>query len=247
MKFFADAIVKPYIAENQYVDICEIGASLGENTDRVLELDAVKMTLVDPCLDAQLTTKFAGNSRVKIERGLSLEVLPSLQGTFDCFLIDGDHNWYTVYNELRLIKEKGLLRAGGSVFFHDVNWPYDRRDMYYDPSRIPAEYLLPHAKKGIVRGKSLLADSGGTNGHLDNALHEGGPRNGVLTAVEDFWKENRDEYELFVIDQENGLGVMLRKGGPASRRKIFEKYRSKGKRISWIERVKDILKPSRKK
>jgi hypothetical protein len=100
----------------------------------------VEVTVVDPCLDCNLAEKFAENSHVAVRKGISLEVLPKLAGTYDCILIDGDHNWYTVYHELKTIAERDLLRPGGIVFFHDIEWPWGRRDLYYQPDLIPPEY-----------------------------------------------------------------------------------------------------------
>lgn len=211
MKHFADKYLKPYIVENNYRNICEIGASLGENTEKILELDSVTMTIIDPCFDADLFAKHHDGRRVKVLKGLSHDILATLSEEFDCILIDGDHNWYTVYNELRLIEERKLLKPGGTIFFHDVRWPYGRRDMYYQPEVIPAEFVHPYATKGIVQGQSELVETGGSNGEHCNALHEGGPRNGVLTAIEDFVGEHKNEYSFFYVEEEFGLGVMYRK------------------------------------
>ena len=48
--------------------------------------------------------------RYHFHLGTSLEVLPGLPPA-DVVLIDGDHNWYTVYHELRLLADDGA--AGG--------------------------------------------------------------------------------------------------------------------------------------
>ena len=44
-----------------------------------------------------------------------------------------------------------------------------------------------------------------------NATHEGGPHNGVLTAIEDFLREHKDEYEFFRVRGDSGLGIMYRR------------------------------------
>ena len=64
-----------------------------------------------------------------------------------------------------------------------------------------------------MRGRSELSDSSPFNADLCNAAHEGGPRNGVLTAVEDFFKDRRREYKFFRFEEEHGLGVLLRTEG----------------------------------
>ena len=96
-----------------------------------------------------------------VNKGISLKVLPELHDAFDCILIDGDHNWYTVYHELKVISDRDLLKRGGMVFFHDVEWPYGRRDMYYQPETIPQEHRHNCAQKGIMWGQSELSEHGG--------------------------------------------------------------------------------------
>jgi hypothetical protein len=216
MKFFADSIIKPYIKSRGYKRLCEIGASLGENTNKLLELESVSITIIDPGIDADLNEKTNHSPRVNVKKGLSLEVLPHLYEEFDCVLIDGDHNWYTVYNELKLIDQHELLKPGGTIFFHDVGFPYGRRDMYYQPETIPQEFTQPYERKGIIEGQSELSSDSGANAEHFNAAHEGGPRNGVLTAIEDFLKENEGKYKFIHIRQEFGLGVMLKRKGRVS-------------------------------
>ena len=72
----------------------------------------------------------------------------------DAALIDGDHNWYTVYNELQLLAE--VAREAGAplpvLIMHDVGWPYGRRDLYYAPEQIPEEFRQPYAQRGMRPG-----------------------------------------------------------------------------------------------
>ncbi|HXX46254.1 MAG TPA: class I SAM-dependent methyltransferase [Candidatus Acidoferrales bacterium] len=201
--------VVPIIARRGWKYVCEIGASRGASTDCLLRtLPDVSITVIDTCRDLDLKTKYAGEPRVMVCEAESLAALPTLEGVFDSILIDGDHNWYTVYNELQIIRERSLLRRGGMIFFHDVSWPYGRRDMYYQPDSIPAEYRHAYARKGMVPGESALSEDAGFNSVLCNATHEGGPRNGVLTAIEDFLGEHRGEYQFFSLPEWFGLGIL---------------------------------------
>jgi hypothetical protein len=213
MKFWAHKVISRYFHDFQYRSVCEIGSSKGEATDILLKESNVHLTIIDPCFDTDLVAKYKNNSRVKVYKGLSLEVLLRLSEKFDSILIDGDHNWYSVFNELKVINERGLLADGGTIFFHDVGWPYGRRDMYYQPAMVPSEYRQPHARKGIVVGHSELSLSSGINGYLDNAEIEGGKRNGVLTAIEDFLAEPMNDYLLFRFEEEFGLGVLVKTKG----------------------------------
>jgi predicted O-methyltransferase YrrM len=230
MKYFADKILKPYIRESKYISLCEIGAALGGNTDRMLELENFSLSIIDPCVETDLKKKYdeyIASGKVKLYPDFSLNVLPNITKPFDCILIDGDHNWYTVYHELKTIEEKGLIKDGGTIFLHDVCWPYGRRDMYYQPELIPPEFIHPYEKKGMVRGVSKLVSSNGKNYNLCNAIEEGGAKNGVLTAVEDFLKEYNDKYSFFYLDQEYGLGVLLKSKNTfsnASFAKIFLRH-----------------------
>jgi hypothetical protein len=205
---FVETFVVPIAQKCGWKNFCEIGSSTGSSTDQILNLPNISHTIIDPGLDADLVLKYAGDSRVTVVRDISLNALPKMEGTYDCFLIDGDHNWYTVFNELTLIRQRGLLRPGGMIFFHDIEWPYGRRDMYYQPETIPAQYRVAFERKGILRGQSALDDSEGSNQNLWNAVREGGPRNGVLTAIEDFLAEHPSEYRFCRIRVEFGLGIL---------------------------------------
>jgi Methyltransferase domain len=243
MHFFANKFIKPFIARRGYRRICEIGASTGENTARILETEGVSLTIIDPCLDADLMSRYGGDERVALHQGLSLEVLPRLSEPFDCFLIDGDHNWYTVYNELRIIEERGLLKAGGAIFFHDVCWPYARRDMYYQPELIPREFIRPYEQKGIVKGAGKLSDDSEFNATHYNAINEDGPRNGVLTAIEDFLKEHHRGFRFFRIRVEFGLGVLLKRKDFLADM-TFNQFLIKGKNFEMQLRVKEAVRRS---
>jgi hypothetical protein len=237
VKYFADTLVKPYIFKSGYRRICEIGASFGENTDKLLEIGFVEITIIDPCMDLDLSEKYRNEKRVRVFRGLSLETLSKISGAFDCILIDGDHNWYSVYNELMIIQARGLLRNGGTIFFHDVDWPYGRRDMYYQPESIPREFVHPCEKKGIVPGKSELSVDSEFNAGLYNAVHEGGEKNGVLTAIEDFLRENRGAYKFFCLHHQAGLGILLKTKNPLGKI-VFNEYLFKIEGRRFLGRLK---------
>jgi Methyltransferase domain len=212
MHNFVKPFVAPLMKSRKWFRICEIGSHQGETTDFLDGIPGLQVTVIDPCLDCDLLKKFADKSSIDMRKGLSLDVLPQLNEPFHCILIDGDHNWYTVYNELKLISERNLLPKGGIVFFHDVDWPWARRDMYYQPEVIPPEYRHKWEQRGIVRGKSELSTKSTKFANDKKAPFEGGKRNGVLTAVEDFLKENKREYRFFRVRAGNGLGIMQRRG-----------------------------------
>jgi hypothetical protein len=227
MQQFAQDWIIPLARKHGWKSFCEIGASLGLTADEILKLPSISYTIVDPCFDTDLALKYAGDARVTVHKRNSLDALPTLTGTFDCILIDGDHNWYTVINELRLIREHGLLRKGGMIFFHDVDWPYGRRDMYYQPDTIPPEFRQEYQRKGIIRGQDRLESPGGLNQGFCNAVHEGGPRNGVLTAIEDFVAEHPSEYNIGRIKDQYGLGILQYRNKQTSENISFALLRTK--------------------
>ncbi len=210
MRYFAEKLTKPMIRKQGFKKLLEIGASYGKHADCLLELEDINLTIIDPCIDCGLVEKYKDNNRVKVLKGLSIETLAHLRETFDCIFLDGDHNWYTVTNELKLIEKNEILKDSGVIFCHDVGWPYGRRDMSYVPDKVPQEFQQPYKKLGIIRGQSALADQGGLNATLFNADHEGGERNGVVSGIEDFLKESAQSYTFFCDYRQYGMGIIIK-------------------------------------
>src|SRR4029079_5202818 len=94
------------------------------------------------------------------------------------------------------------------VLLHDVSWPHARRDDYFDVNQIPEDFRHPVAggAGGIFPGEPGLRAGGGLP-YPRSAATEGGPRNGVLTAVEDFVSA-RSGLRLAVVPAFFGLGVV---------------------------------------
>lgn len=218
-------LIKPVLDAAGAKSILEIGAEFGSSTKVFLNYTKEKnghFYCIDPVPEFDVEEFQANNAEaLTFYRDFSLNVLPG-HVPFDVAVVDGDHNWYTVYNELKLIEEihqHDPLRQP-LVFIHDVGWPYGRRDLYYDPATVPEQYRQPHEKKGILPNKSELVADRGLNTVLWNASHEGGERNGVLTAVEDYLKETALEYEFINIPAYFGLGVLVTKQRLAENSKL---------------------------
>jgi hypothetical protein len=139
----------------------------------------------------------------------SYDVISTLD-TPDMLFLDGDHNWRTVFNELTQIYTRARKANATEpiLLAHDCAWPYARRDMYYDPDAFLPEERHPYAYKGMLPGQSDLTDKG-LNGRFANALHEGGPQNGVLTAIEDFMASWPTPISLTVLPFFNGMGIAV--------------------------------------
>jgi len=212
---FWTAIVEPVLRARGARRIVEIGSQSGESTRRILEHCAqtgAQLTVIDPLDPANLeqirTLLEAHGTHLK---GLSLEVLPGVEPA-DAYLIDGDHNWWTVFHELELVHAATHEASdpGPVIVLHDVGWPYGRRDLYYDPATIPEAGRHPIVKGGLRIGQSEVRPDDGLNPHLEHADHEGGPKNGVLTAVEDFLAAHPGTYRLWRMPTYHGLAFVLR-------------------------------------
>ncbi len=189
--------------------VVEVGAYAGDLTRLLVDWAAghdARVWAIDPAPRPSLVALDAERPELELVRATSHEALGRIPLP-DVAIIDGDHNYYTVSEELRLIRE----RAGGDsglplLLFHDVAWPHARRDDYYDPQLVPADQRQP-----IDEGTGLFPGEPGVHpGGLPyrfKARREGGARNGVLTAVEDFVAAGQG-LRLVVVPAFFGLGVV---------------------------------------
>ncbi len=188
--------------------IVEIGSEAGVNTkeiSRLAELVGAEHYIVDtkPTIAQELAQK---ESTHYVE-STSFEFLDGFKGA-DVYFIDGDHNYVTLLGELERIHaikwDRPLI-----MFLHDTSWPYGRRDFYYDlatVSEVPNEV-------SFEGGPTMWGRKLEPNGHFSsgksfaNAIDEGGSRNGLMTAVEDFL-QGKKEYESFHIPAFYGLSIL---------------------------------------
>jgi hypothetical protein len=207
-----DLVIAPVLTAADARSVVEIGALRGDNTRQILDhLGAgSQLHVIDPAPGFDPTElERAFGDRYTFHRALSLDVLGGLP-PMDAALIDGDHNWYTVIGELRLLRD-GARRHGTPMpllILHDVGWPYGRRDLYYAPDTVPAEHRQPHRRAGMRPGRSDLAREGGMSPGHWNATHEGGPANGVLTALEDALAEHDRPYRTVSVPIYFGLAIV---------------------------------------
>lgn len=215
-------------------DIAEIGAEFGGMSSRLADYCARAgggLVSIDPAPKAEFLLWAAATPHVRHLAQPSLEAMPTL-GPVDAWVIDGDHNYYTVLHELRIASAKA--EAGGGpllAILHDVGWPCARRDMYYAPERIPEAFRHPHSYDvGVSLGSAGSVPHRGFRGGGFHAwaLMAGGPRNGVLTAVEDFIAEQAAagaDLRYAHVPAVFGLGVLYDARAP------------------WAEQVTRILAP----
>lgn len=209
-----ESIILPVLNLVQPRNIVEIGSEHGGLTAVLstwVQSNGGFLKSVDPSPSPVFREWAATASAFEHIEKPSLDAIGDLEDV-DCWFIDGDHNWYTVYNELKCIQQNSDKNGKPMlVFLHDVGWPNGRRDIYYAPERIPAEFRHPFSYDiGVTLDQGDLLNGGfHGNGAFAWAKHEYGPKNGVLTAVEDFAVPQGETFSLAVIPAVFGLGVLF--------------------------------------
>jgi hypothetical protein len=211
MSLFAEITMK-FLDHIKPENIVEIGSEYGGST-RVLAAYAAKhgamLHVIDPApkVDPEAAlSEFSGSWRFIGKK--SVDVLADITG--DIFFIDGDHNYWTVMSELETIYASN---PEAWAVLHDVGPPCDRRDLYYAPDQIPIEHRHPYSfDHGIdlMTGELCYRSGYWGVGELAIALEAGTPKNGVLTAIEDFLT-TRSALHYTSIPLIFGLGVIVPK------------------------------------
>ncbi|MBI3336589.1 class I SAM-dependent methyltransferase [Candidatus Peregrinibacteria bacterium] len=207
------SVLFPILDALQPKTIVEIGSDQGHLTRRLLSFcqkrsGALHVIDPDPKYNPLDWQRDRG-STLHFHRAKSLDALPRIP-QYDLVLIDGDHNWYTVFHELKLIEKQALRQKNFPVILlHDVTWPYDRRDAYYNPADIPEEHRKPYERKGLDPQTDVLQPYGGFNRRMCHALASNGSRNGVLSAIEDFLRQTTVNLRFLSIPGIHGTGVIF--------------------------------------
>ena len=195
--------------------VAEVGAYAGDLTRVLLDWAGgagARVVAIEPAPQDRLVDLSQRHPELDLIREPSHDALRHLSLP-DAVIIDGDHNYYTVSEELRFIDERSSGAEFPLVMLHDVGWPHGRRDAYWAPERVPEEHRQPLANPArLFPGEPGLADQGGLPMY-SSAKREGGPRNGVLTAVEDFL-HRRENLCLAILPPFFGFGVVWRREAP---------------------------------
>jgi hypothetical protein len=240
VRAFWEPVVEPLLDAASPKVVVEIGTSHGDTTRNLLEFAVSRectVHTIDPSpgerFDVEELRARYGD-RLVVHGDTSLGALPKIQA-IEAVLVDGDHNWYTVYSELRLLDERAAAegRPFPLAFLHDVDWPYGRRDLYYDPATIPEEHRQPFEQAGMIPGRSELASEAGVNPLAYHAVAEGTPRNGVRTAVEDFLAETGRALRSHDVPGMNGLTVLADEALLADRPRLSDELERLGS-AEWL-------------
>ena len=211
-----EGVIEPLIRAARPRAVVEVGVSQGATTTSLLELaeecDFV-VHGIDPApgepLDVETLTR-EHEGRFVFHRAMSLDALPGIREP-DVVLLDGDHNWYTVYHELKTLERVAAeeRRDFPLTLLHDIDWPYGRRDMYFFPESVPAEHRQEFERAGLIPFNRRLARDGGFGAQTAHAIREGTPRNGVRTALEDFTAEAGFPIHRQDVPGFHGVAVIL--------------------------------------
>ncbi len=203
--------------------VVEIGAEFGPITKSLIEMveesQLERLHIIDPSPKQKLLDLLSlkKTNGINFIQQLSIQALPQIPPA-DIYIIDGDHNYYTVVTELEIISSSHLGEELPVIFLHDVCWPCGRRDQYHSPSQIPETFLHQHDfHKGITLGNQGMINGGfRSNGNFSIACKEGGPNNGVLTAAEEFMAKH-PEYSMHIIPAVFGLAILTPVGSASER------------------------------
>ena len=195
--------------------VVEIGAFAGDLTRLLADWAAgsgARVLAVDPSPQDRLVALERERDEVELVRETSLDALPRIPLP-EVVIVDGDHNYHVVSEELRLVAERAPGADLPLLLFHDVAWPHARRDDYFDPELIPQERRHPTAGSagGLFPGDPGLRADGLP--YPGSAAREGGPENGVLTAAEDFVARH-DGLRLAVVPAFFGFGAVWHRDAP---------------------------------
>ena len=194
--------------------VTEVGGYRGDLTAALLEWAAgagASVATVEPTPLPELRELAAERPELELVLETSHQALRRLP-LADALVVDGDHNYYTLSEELRLVHERAPGPDFPLVMLHDVGWPHARRDNYSEPDRIPEDRRQPLARNArLAPDEPAVADEGLPFEWA--AAREGGPRNGVLTATEDFVAATPG-MRLVVVPAFFGFGVVWHEGAP---------------------------------
>ena len=199
--------------------VVEVGAYAGDFT-RVLVAWAAdsgaRIGAIDPAPQPALVELAGEHPGLELIRATSLEALREIPLP-DAVVIDGDHNYYTVREELRADRRPRSgrraaaaalprRRAGRTAGATTTSTPPPSR-----PRRATSRWPGPDA--GLYPGDPGVRPFGLP--YPRSSAREGGPGNGVLTAIEDFAAE-REDVRLVVVPAFFGLGVAWDRRAPWS-------------------------------
>jgi hypothetical protein len=197
--------------------VVEIGADGGLSTAALLEWVTARdgrLVTVDPGVSAEVRRLGSSSPLLSVIESTSESALAGLPA-HDAYVLDGDHNYATVTAEIGAIVATAAAAGRHPVLaVADVGWPCGTRDLYYDPERLPPDAVHPYDFGGVVPwSKETVTGGFRGEGHFAFATVEGGPRNGVRTALDDFLA-GHEGWEVASIPSVFGLALVWPTAAP---------------------------------
>ena len=204
-------VVEPLVVALASPTIAEVGAGHGRLTTRILRAAThgdLTIHAIDPSPAPALLELARTDPRVAVHATAGVEALGRI-GAVDLVVLDGDPNWATTVAEIEVVvarsREAGV--AAPVIVVHNVHWPFGRRDGYHAAAVPVAPLRRPAVAAGLTPGRSRPGDHG-LRPVPFVALDEGGARNGVMTAVEDFVAGDRARWDLVELPGFGGTAVL---------------------------------------
>lgn len=177
--------------------ILEIGVDRGQTTFPIIHhlmmmkkkftMDSVDVLIRDEVKVIATYFGLSENQRLNLIQGNSLEFLPRTDSKYQLIFLDGDHNYYTVSQELELLTVNNVL-GDSIIIIDDYHGRWSNKDLFYST-------------------KSEYDEVMGTTKPVETEKH------GVAPAVDDFclkhpeWKKKvLMQGEPVVLYRENNDG-----------------------------------------
>lgn len=210
---FWKTIIEPVIEILQPETVVEIGSDTGGYTRNALEFcrrSDAELHVVDPAPKSNISAwKDQYGDRLIVHKDLGLSNLP-LGDKLDVVLVNGDRDWYRVFDELKLIERR--YRETNRLFpltmLHDIRRSYGQRNLYYEADR----YRSADGREDTLPESMRLSDRDSVNPRLHKASYEDDSQDGVLAAIRDFVDETGRQFELLEIPGLYGFGILIPPG-----------------------------------
>jgi hypothetical protein len=175
-------------------------------TRRLIDHTSAIVHAIEPAPGFDQASLSPDQARLLLYEDRSLSALSALPPV-DVAILDGDPNWYTVTNELRLLAGVDGSDTPPVIMVHHIGWPFGRRDGYYDPDAIPQAHRSAHAALGLVPGHAAPSADGLALVPFVG-LHEHRAHVGVRTAVDDFLAQQPDTWRLVELPGLHGVAIL---------------------------------------
>ena len=136
-------IIKRKLSETPTPRVLEVGLDTGITTIPIIAFlarvhEKFEFVGIDILVKESLSITLShldtsSDQNIRLYRGNSLNVMPEMAAAgekFDVILVDGDHNYHTVSQELKTLEQ--LLAPNGLVIVDDYHGKWSERDLYYN-------------------------------------------------------------------------------------------------------------------